>query len=301
MDFREQRGIGYCGLACVLCSDSECGGCAAVCAEGGGCPAGKCAAQKKTGGCYACPDYASCTEEMPKGKRSRAFNRYASEFGIEALIDRLRTNHENGITYHKPDKTVGDYDRCETEWEIFQLLRYGRSDPYAKCPEFDTEHFHIRQVNEADAEGLLCFYGDMSGWMFYGNSWSNGIFSSEHATADEMRSCIRSWLDVYKIKYYIRFTVIDKATNKPAGTIEVFDNFDKPKRGAAMHIDLCEAYETREYIAELLALADDEFFRIFGFKYLAVKAGEGAEQRLAALKYAGYELADENFWHKAAR
>jgi len=125
MDFQEKRGIGYCGLACVLCSSEDCPGCAAGIANGGGCSAGKCAAEKGVDGCYACPDYDACTEDMPHGKRYRAFNRYAREFGKETLIERLRVNWENGITYDRPDKLPGDYS-LETEDEIYQLLRYGR-------------------------------------------------------------------------------------------------------------------------------------------------------------------------------
>jgi RimJ/RimL family protein N-acetyltransferase len=289
MDFKEQRGIAYCGLACILCSDEACPGCAAGIADGGDCSAGKCAAGKGLSGCYACPDYETCAEDMPHSKRNRAFNRYAREFGPEALIERLRINNKNGVTYHKPGGYSGDYDAPETEEEIFQLLRYGRNDPYKKCPEFYTEHFHIRQIHEDDAEDLLCFYGDLSGWIFYGNNWSNGIFSSEHPTVEEMRNCIRSWLSVYQNKFYIRLTVLDKAADKPVGTIEIFDNLDRAKRGAALHIDLSAPYETQAHITELLMLADNGFQNIFGFKYLIVQAVPAAAERLAVLRSAGYQ------------
>lgn len=126
MSFQEKRGIGYCGLACVLCSDKECPGCAIGIKNNGDCSAGKCAAKKCVDGCYDCSDYASCTESMPHGKRSKTFNRYAREFGLDALIERLRVNDENGITYHTPDQSPGDYDKLETEDEIYRLLRYGR-------------------------------------------------------------------------------------------------------------------------------------------------------------------------------
>jgi len=71
---------------------------------------------------------------MPHGVRNRAFNRYAREFGKQALIERLRVNCENGIMYHAPGKTSGDYDVLETEYEIYRLLRYGRNNPYTKNP-----------------------------------------------------------------------------------------------------------------------------------------------------------------------
>ena len=289
MSFREERGIGYCGLACVLCSYDNCPGCRERMAAENTCSAGKCASTMSVTGCYICPKYETCIEDMPHGRRNRVFNRYAREFGIEALIDRLRVNYKNGITYHTPDKTPGDYDKPETEEEIYQLLRYGRNDPYLICPEFETEHLRLCQVCEEDAEELLCFYGDLSRWMFYGNPMSNSIFSSRYPSVEEMRKCIRVWKDEYKNKYYIRLSVFDKSTESAIGTIEIFDNLDKARRGAALHIDLSYPYETQMYITELINLADREFFRIFGFKYLIIQAVPDAKERIAALHTAGYE------------
>ena len=55
-----------------------------------------------------------------------------------------------------------------------------------------------------------------------------------------------------------------KAAGKVVGTVEVFDNLDRAKRGAALHIDLSVPYETRTYIAELLNLADEKLFHRMG-------------------------------------
>jgi len=285
MDFQEKRGIGYCGLACVLCSNEDCPGCAVIISNGGGCSAGKCAVTKGYDGCYACPDYDFCTESRPHGKRYKALVRYAREFGLAALIDRLRVNHENGIIYDAPDKTPGDYEILETEDEIYQLLRYRRDNPYVNCPEFDTDNFHLRQVRMEDAEELLCFYGDLSEWMFFGNAMSNGIFSSRHATVEEMKKCVAFWHDEYRNKYYIRFSVIDKATEKAIGTIEIFDN----PGDSYLHIDLSVQYETQPYISELLTFADQELFKIFSIKNLLIQAVPAAKERIAALQAYGYQ------------
>ncbi|MCL2199593.1 MAG: DUF3795 domain-containing protein [Defluviitaleaceae bacterium] len=121
MDFCEERGLGYCGFACVVCSFKDCPGCAKKIADGDECAVGRCAAQKGVDGCYACPDY-PCDKELLKNKRNKAFNRYAREFGTQELIKRLQINHKNGIMYHKPNNQTGDYDVLETEEEIYQLL-----------------------------------------------------------------------------------------------------------------------------------------------------------------------------------
>jgi len=156
-----------------------------------------------------------------------------------------------------------------------------RDDPYANCPEFETESFHLRLVREEDAEDLL----------------ASSIFAGRYATLEEMKRCIHSWLDEYKNRYYIRFAVLDKKTKKAIGTIEVFDNIHREKRwkldavrhGFVLHIDLAVPYETREYISELLQLADEELFRLFDFEYLLIRAVPAAAERIAALTAAGYE------------
>lgn len=166
MGFREERGIAYCGMACVLCEyegHENCRGCAAdynkkadddsviqctankgvagcfdcsdyPCGnENNDCFVKQCVRAKGIDGCFSCSDYPCFKDWGPfKSKRNKAFLRYAREFGKQALIDRLRKNHENGITYHKPGtkpgEFTGDYDALETELAIYQLLRYGREN-----------------------------------------------------------------------------------------------------------------------------------------------------------------------------
>jgi GNAT superfamily N-acetyltransferase len=143
--FKKERGISYCGMACVLCrfeGHEDCAGCAVNDEDPeGDCWVRKCARSKGVEGCFACGDY-PCGKEWPllQDRRNKAFIRYAREYGTQALIDRLRANNENGIVYNRPGATPhgkpsGDYDALETEIEIYQLLRYGR----AGRPEEDME------------------------------------------------------------------------------------------------------------------------------------------------------------------
>ena len=287
MDFRKERGIGYCGLACVLCSDTDCSGCAARIAGGGDCSAGKCAAGKGIDGCYACAEYDSCTEGMPHGKRSRAFNRYAKEFGGRALIDRLRVNYQNGITYHRPDKLPGDYDRCETEKEIIDLLKNGKPDPYDKCPEYESEHFRLRLVSMDDAEDLFLCYSDPE---------AQKIFNSDNCTSDfkfstleHMKAYMEGWLDAYKNRAFIRYTIIDKKINKAVGTAEIFggDRGGECTDFGVLRIDVISEYEDEESLAELLKISDSFFFDV-NTEMFITKAIPEAANRIAALVKNGY-------------
>jgi len=126
MSYCKERGIGYCGLACVVCGYANCPGCFGKIADGDECAIGRCAAQKGIDGCYACPEYHVCDQGMLKNKRIKAFNRYMQDFGKDALIEQLHTHLKNGIAYHKPNGETGDYDIFETEEEIYQLLLHDR-------------------------------------------------------------------------------------------------------------------------------------------------------------------------------
>jgi len=313
MAFDSQKDLAVCGLACVLCDVADCPGCKSHgCACESDCAVFKCASKKQVDGCYQCADF-PCGEDRLNNPRIRAFNQYARDFGKQALLDRLQAHDESGIAYHRPGGLRGDYDTFETETEILHFLRYGRDDPYAKCPAFETPHFQLRQVCEADAADLLeSFYGDVSGWMFYGNDMCKSIFAGQYATLDEMKHCIRVWRQEYANRYYIRFSVIAKQTQRAVGTIEIFDHINSEKNwqleairnGLVLHIDLGAPYETQAHIAELLVLADAEVYKRFGMKHILIRAVPQATERIAALLARGYASFDwergrEHYYAKA--
>lgn len=291
MDFQEQRGIGYCGLACVLCSYEDCPGCAVKIADGHDCSAGKCAAEKGLDGCYTCPDYDSCTEGMPHGKRSIAINHYAKNYGKQALIERLRINYENGITYHKPDKTAGDYDKLETEGDIQRLVRFGTHNPYIKCPVFHTENFMLRLVTLDDTEDLMKCYSDPK---------AQKLFNSANCTSDfcfkslnELHKYIRCWLDAYERQEFIRYAIVDKTANRAVGTIEMFGMIGQYKAETGiLRLDIISEFETERYLAELISLCITEFFLMFDVSHIVTLAIPEAENRIKSLKQMGFSVCD---------
>lgn len=293
VDFQEKRGIAYCGLACVLCSDTDCPGCASVISNGGGCPAGKCAAGKSLDGCYACTAYDSCTENMLHGKRNQAFNRYAKAFGKQALIDRLHINFENGIAYHTPGKFSGDYDRLETEDEIYQLLRYGQVDPYTNCPVYANEHFLLRLVSMDDAQALLPCYRQPTKSVT-ANSF-NCTYGYGSQTIEEMRDFINLWLEAYRDRGFVRWSVLDNRTNAAIGTIELFnrqgeDYFDNC---GILRLDLSKKYECATKISEILSLLLTDAFVLFNCTMIATIISPIAKERLMALSELGFHPIDE--------
>ena len=289
MEFQAERGIGYCGLACVLCSYEDCPGCVAnINDREDDCTVRKCVSQADVDGCYACSEY-PCGRNVSllTNKRNRAFNRYAKEYGKEALIDRLRINCDNGIRYHESEKMSGDYDALETEEEIYHLLKFGRKDPYLKCPVYGSESFHLRLVRMEDAWDLFLCYSDAKAQEIFNVDRCNTDFC--FSTVESLRAYIAGWLEAYNNKHFIRYSIVDKKIDKAIGTVEIFGGElggERTERGV-LRIDIRHEYENTEALDELLKISDKFFLDVNTEKFIT-KAIPQAKERIKALIQNGY-------------
>lgn len=284
MQFYQEKDFAVCGLACMLCSAEDCPGCKAK--DGGNCSVYQCAAGKGLDGCYQCENF-PCDEKMLSGIRIRAFNRYARQYGKQALIDRLRINHQNGIAYHRPDDGLkGDYDRCKTEREVIDLLKNGKPNPYDVCPTYESKHFLLRLVSLEDAAPLLACYQDPKAQALFNDDNCDTDFCFQ--TEDALKNYIAGWIKAYEKQEFIRFSIVDKALGQAVGTIEIFGMvgvYHSPF--GVLRLDICSQYEQAVYLDELLRIADS-FFYEFGCDKMITKAIPEATERISALAQNGY-------------
>lgn len=114
--------IAYCGLVCKLCNagkTGECKGCREKC---NGCSIKECAKIRNINGCWECSQF-PCEEKIFENKRIRVFLQCAKDEGLHSLAAYLKNNYDEGVKYHKPDGSSGDYDILDNEDEILQLLK----------------------------------------------------------------------------------------------------------------------------------------------------------------------------------
>jgi hypothetical protein len=70
------------------------------------------------------------------------------------------------------------------------------SNPYLRCPKYETTHFIIRLIAENDAEGLLRCYSDVNARPIFNSDTCTGDFFFN--TLEDLQNCIRAWIGCYE-------------------------------------------------------------------------------------------------------
>ena len=91
---------------------------------------------------------------------------------------------------------------------------------YLECPTIKTKSFTIRLIRKADSESLFQCYNDERAVCLMNDD--NCDFGFYVESREKMLETIGYWLDFYEKQYFIRFSIVDNATDKAVGTIEGF-------------------------------------------------------------------------------
>ncbi len=154
-------------------------------------------------------------------------------------------------------------------------------DAYLRCPRFQTESFTLRLVNDADSEDLFECYNDKKAVSLMNDD--NCDFGFYVESKEKMAETISYWIDFYKKKCFIRFSIVDNKSQKAVGTVEGFGGDT-----GVLRIDISSEYEKEDFLCELLTFARENFNAIFGNKDIVTKAIPEASERVLALKKEGW-------------
>jgi len=121
---KRELGIARCGLACCLCLENEhCGGC-----DAGDCPMAircenrSCSRERGIMHCFECEEI--CRKGILMKIKPFGFSEFARRYGVEMLLDRLATNEQAGIVYHRHG-IMGDYDAFEDVEALISFIQVG--------------------------------------------------------------------------------------------------------------------------------------------------------------------------------
>lgn len=159
-------------------------------------------------------------------------------------------------------------------------MQSSKPDPYDLCPTYESDRFQLHLVCPDDAQDLFACYSNPDAQRFFNSDRCTNDFCYE--TLAQMQECIAFWLQAYADRAFVRFAIVDKATGKALGTVEIFGGTH-----GVLRIDVMPAYENVDHLSELLKIAD-HFFADFSCENQVVKAIPEAEQRTQALLQNGY-------------
>lgn len=166
-------------------------------------------------------------------------------------------------------------------------------DVYEVCPELSTDRFLLRQVEMGDSADLLKVYSDTAAVpIFNSDNCIGNFYITELKDIERM---IEFWLYEYGKRWYVRWSIIDKASGQAIGTIELFHRTadDHFNHVGLLRLDLRSDYENEAAITELLTALLPPAYEWFACDAMAAKAPPCAVRRIRALEKLGFEKSEE--------
>ncbi len=134
----------------------------------------------------------------------------------------------------------------------------------SNCPAYETKSFILRPVKIEDAKELLLCYSDKNAVSKMNTDFCTSDFY--YATLEEMVNCIKFWSDEQEKQRYVRLSIVSKENKKAIGTIEISGGDTE-----ILRIDIASAYESNDYIEEIIKLSVFRLIGDFNIKSLKIK------------------------------
>ena len=161
---------------------------------------------------------------------------------------------------------------------------------YEKCPVLENERFLLRFVQKEDCSDLLKVYSDIQAVPLFNSDNCHGD-DFHYQTQEQMMKAIDFWIFSYNSRYFVRWTIVDKATGEAVGTVELFQREALEGNGATalLRLDLLSDYEQENVLKELLSLLHEPACQWFDCGSVTTKAAPLASVRRKALCELGYQ------------
>jgi len=169
-----------------------------------------------------------------------------------------------------------------------KIIKELNMNPYKQCPTYETQSFIIRLVKEEDAQDLLSCYSDPKAQALF--NIDGFPHDCKFNSSEEMLKYIKFWLKEYAQEAYVRFSIIEKSTNKAIGTIEMFGMVGRYKTDPGiLRVDIASVYENEVYLKEIFDICITNFHSLFEVKTITTKAPPIATTRIQVLHEAGFK------------
>lgn len=175
-----------------------------------------------------------------------------------------------------------------------EVDRIMKIDVYEQVPVLEGDKFLLREIIEdMDVEDLLKVYSDKAAVPLF--NCDNCVNDFYYVSIKEMKDIITFWKKEYQSRYYVRWAIIDKNTNRAIGTIELFNRKanDYFNNCGLLRLDLRSDYEKQDDIEDILAIIIPKTKELFACEMIATKAIPIAKERIKALEHRGFRLSEE--------
>lgn len=165
---------------------------------------------------------------------------------------------------------------------------------YENVPIFENENLLLRMLSYDDMDSLYKVYSDKKAVPFFNSDNCHGD-TFYYDTIEKMEKAIGFWLNSYKEKYFVRWSILEKSTNEAIGTIELFhrDANDYFTNTGLLRLDLASDYEKESIIEDILNLIISDTYELFECDKIATKAIPNAIERIKALRNCGFISTDK--------
>lgn len=164
---------------------------------------------------------------------------------------------------------------------------------YEKCPTLENKSFLLRPIINDDLRDLLEVYSDKLALPFF-NSDNCGGDNFYYATEEKMAEVLGFWDWSYKSRIFARLAIVDKASQKVVGTIELcLRASDDEFNGAGiLRVDLRSDYEQEDALYSVLSLIMPHISELLGCDCVIIKVPIYAVERTKAVQRAGFTKTD---------
>lgn len=168
------------------------------------------------------------------------------------------------------------------------------TDPYITCPTFESDSYLLRLAGPADTLDLLAVYSDEKAVPLFNSDNCHGD-DFHYTTLERMQGAMDFWTEAYREKWFVRWTIIDKKTQKAVGTIELFNRQaeDYFNDCGLLRLDLRSDHEHEEGILEILSLIVPPAYDLFHCQMIATKVIPSAARRKEAVERLGFKSTGE--------
>lgn len=167
------------------------------------------------------------------------------------------------------------------------------SNVYTECPILENDKYLLRFATKEDSEDLLEVYSDKYSLPFFNSDNCHGD-NFYYPTKEKMDTAIEFWLDSYEKKWFVRWSIIDKSSNKAIGSVELFHRIadDDFNDAGVLRIDLRSDYENADVIHNILDIIIPPAYELFECDEIISKIPLYAVERAQAFCEYGFTKTD---------